>query len=511
MRKLTTLLLLLAVAGCAAGPRYQARPVSNEAANLFARAEAPGPGFSLVIDIETLRELGFLSAPPAEGEAPSTTLADAWVATLPVLIAAADDPTKKTQLARHAVIARLIQRWSVWPPHMQRLGLLLPTATLDKQALFDNGVLLFAVGADEATNKAVLEGFAALDRTYRSAQGATPRIPKMHLEQGQLCIEAEMVPVPLCLHGGGGYYAMGTAKALEAALASATVPAPAVDPALPPDVLRLRYDYPELGKVSVRLSGRDALKLEARLESTEPQLLAKLEEVLNKMVAQGDQSRAEARSLVVAELDLAKTSLAADAAAPAALKATAQALTADLVLDPEGNTEALRQSAKITRGANDLQAELTFPAPLIKATAEWLNGLATISAIGRIAGIAVPNFIKYQCRSKQSEARVNLLGLASAQMVFREERSAWSSSFEELGFTPYEGTRYTYCMAGQCLPCTREGCQVEGPNPCAIYEAGQNDFIACAFANLRGESDTLDVWLINSSIAPEHVSNDCAG
>ena len=511
MRRLIAVLPLLAVAGCAAGG-YQARPVSNEAANLFARADSPGPGASLIVDVETLRELGFVSAPPAEGEAAPPTLGDALVAAMPLLVAVAEKPDEKPLLARFAVYARLFQRWDAWP-HTQRLGILLatPTGEIDEQVVLDNAVLLIAVGADEAANKRVLEGFAALDRSYRSAPGALPEhAPKTRLEQGKLCVESEKLPAPLCLHGGGGFYALGTSTALATALASAPGPAPAVDPKLPPDLLRLGFENPGLGKASVRLSGRDALRLEARVESTQPQLIAKLEEGLNKLLAQWDGSRAETRTLVVTELDLAKASLAADGGAPLALKAAAQALTADLVLDPEGHIEALRGSVKLTRGANELQAELTFPEPLVKMTAERLSGAATIPVAGILASIAIPNFIKYQCRSKQGEARANLRGLGTAQMAFAQEKNAWSSSFEELGFLLEPGTRYTYCMAGGCLPCTHEGCQVEGPNPCAIYEAGPNDFIGCAFANLLGESDRLDVWLVNSNLTPEHVSDDCS-
>ena len=44
--------------------------------------------------------------------------------------------------------------------------------------------------------------------------------------------------------------------------------------------------------------------------------------------------------------------------------------------------------------------------------------LATIPVVAILAAIAVPSFVKYQCKSKQSEAKTNLRALAVQQAQF---------------------------------------------------------------------------------------------
>jgi type IV pilus assembly protein PilA len=47
--------------------------------------------------------------------------------------------------------------------------------------------------------------------------------------------------------------------------------------------------------------------------------------------------------------------------------------------------------------------------------------MIVVAIIGILAAIAVPNFIKFQCRSKQSEAKGNLKALYTSQEAYRAE------------------------------------------------------------------------------------------
>jgi len=70
--------------------------------------------------------------------------------------------------------------------------------------------------------------------------------------------------------------------------------------------------------------------------------------------------------------------------------------------------------------------------------------MIVVAIIGILAAIAIPNFIKFQARSKQGEARLNLKGFFTSQKSFYQERNFYSSNMLRVGFKPERGNRYTY-------------------------------------------------------------------
>ncbi len=73
--------------------------------------------------------------------------------------------------------------------------------------------------------------------------------------------------------------------------------------------------------------------------------------------------------------------------------------------------------------------------------------LVMLPMVGIMAAIAIPNFVKFQCKSKQSEAKGNLKALYVAEESFRAEFDTYSADLTKIGFTP-RGTkiRYTYVV-----------------------------------------------------------------
>ena len=74
--------------------------------------------------------------------------------------------------------------------------------------------------------------------------------------------------------------------------------------------------------------------------------------------------------------------------------------------------------------------------------------MIVVAIIGILAAIAIPNFVKFQCRSKQSEAKGNLKALYVANEAYRGEYDSYLTNQTAIGFVP-KGTkiRYNYSIS----------------------------------------------------------------
>jgi type IV pilus assembly protein PilA len=151
--------------------------------------------------------------------------------------------------------------------------------------------------------------------------------------------------------------------------------------------------------------------------------------------------------------------------------------------------------------------------------------MIVVAIIGILAAIAIPNFLKYQAKSRQSEAKTNLGAIFVAESAFFGEQSYYGS-FSEIGWT-LTGTsnRYTYVgpASGQPTDPTRPagttqgvdicwsnaGCATSGgvqepycqggsscPPAGATNTPGAFGFTATAAANLDNDT-VIDSWHVN--------------
>jgi type IV pilus assembly protein PilA len=83
--------------------------------------------------------------------------------------------------------------------------------------------------------------------------------------------------------------------------------------------------------------------------------------------------------------------------------------------------------------------------------------MIVVAIIGILAAIAIPNFIKFQARSKQSEAKANLKAMFGAEKAFFQEKDRFSSIVVEAGFSPERNNRYAYFLDASGLKDNRSG------------------------------------------------------
>jgi type IV pilus assembly protein PilA len=74
--------------------------------------------------------------------------------------------------------------------------------------------------------------------------------------------------------------------------------------------------------------------------------------------------------------------------------------------------------------------------------------MIAVAIIGILAALSVPNFIKYQARSKQSEVKSNLKALFVAQKSYYGEKAIFVDQLDLVGFSPERANRYAYFGGG---------------------------------------------------------------
>ena len=72
--------------------------------------------------------------------------------------------------------------------------------------------------------------------------------------------------------------------------------------------------------------------------------------------------------------------------------------------------------------------------------------MIVVAIIGILAALAIPNFIRFQARSKQSEVKANLKSMFTAERSYYQEHDTYSSCIRTIGFTPERANRYHYAV-----------------------------------------------------------------
>jgi len=139
--------------------------------------------------------------------------------------------------------------------------------------------------------------------------------------------------------------------------------------------------------------------------------------------------------------------------------------------------------------------------------------VAALPVMGILAAIAIPNFLKFQARARQSECKANLKAVYTGEQALYAERQVFSTNPTEVGFTPDPGHRYYYffsegapafspkvanapagAVPQRIPPELRRAAGLHGRCPdCSVT-------VLCA-GNVDGD-DAIDVWSISTADRP---------
>ncbi len=72
--------------------------------------------------------------------------------------------------------------------------------------------------------------------------------------------------------------------------------------------------------------------------------------------------------------------------------------------------------------------------------------MIVVAIIGILAAIAIPNFLNYMCKSKQSEARQMLGTIATGEEAFYAENNRYTQTKSSINFTTKGTPKYVYSI-----------------------------------------------------------------
>lgn len=180
--------------------------------------------------------------------------------------------------------------------------------------------------------------------------------------------------------------------------------------------------------------------------------------------------------------------------------------------------------------------------------------MIVVAIIGILAAIAIPNFLQYQLKSRQSEAKTNLQAIKTSEVSFQAERGCFvgvavevgqpaaaanaktnpwpwgigalpsapgtlwcvaggvfAGTFNDIGFKATGNVNYVYGVDATTVPAPGLYTTVTS---CALYPAatgtaatgllGNNNFVAVAKSNLDGDA-TVSTW----DATTDHGAADC--
>ena len=133
--------------------------------------------------------------------------------------------------------------------------------------------------------------------------------------------------------------------------------------------------------------------------------------------------------------------------------------------------------------------------------------MIVVAIIGILAAIAIPNFLRFQAKSKQSEAKTNLGGIFTAEVSYFSEENEFAN-LGTVSWTPVGTAKYRYTTGAGTdmgdLGVTFDTWDTATP---AIGTATPPAFTAGAQGNVDTDA-LLDQWTMNDVRDLKNYVND---
>lgn len=129
--------------------------------------------------------------------------------------------------------------------------------------------------------------------------------------------------------------------------------------------------------------------------------------------------------------------------------------------------------------------------------------MIVVAIIGILATIAIPNFLRYQARAKQTEAKNNLVAIHTAEIAYFAEHNSYIDDFNAIGFAVSGSSqRYYYELGKASAGTLPPGCSTS-----TLDSVSSTGFVAVAIGNIDSDA-TCDVWTIDQDKVLKNVIND---
>jgi type IV pilus assembly protein PilA len=125
--------------------------------------------------------------------------------------------------------------------------------------------------------------------------------------------------------------------------------------------------------------------------------------------------------------------------------------------------------------------------------------MVVVAIIGILTALAIPNFQKFQAKSRQSEAKGNLGGLYTSEKAFFAEWTNYYSDFRDIGFSPEGNLRYHTGFAG-----------ATGAIPTIGYQGPSWDGAANGGLKAGAENDTTAYCVAADVVAANGGKSPCS-
>jgi type IV pilus assembly protein PilA len=140
--------------------------------------------------------------------------------------------------------------------------------------------------------------------------------------------------------------------------------------------------------------------------------------------------------------------------------------------------------------------------------------MIVVAIIGILVAVAIPNFMRYQAKAKQAEAKIGLGGIwtHATTTLAAQNASYVIADISQLGYGVTGAARYSYWYSVSGTPTAIPGgSTATGPcnvnTPPALVNTTTASFTAGARGNIDADA-TCDDWIINDLRNLTNTNND---